>query len=267
MILDDLKLDDRVAIITGAGRGLGRAMAVKFAEAGAHIVAGSRTRSQLEETAAEVRKTGRKCLIVPTDVTNSEQVNAMAAEAVRELGRIDILVNNAGGGDDSLGKPIEQITDAEWRRGLDTNLSSQFYAARAVIPQMVKQNRGKIINVASGYGLRGGKHNYMYACSKGGVLQLTRSLALTYAQNNIQTNCIVPGIFPHNEEMMRFFKGGKFIPIGRPGDDSELGPLAVFLASDASNHINGEFIAIDGGGLAGGITPTGAIPSLPAESR
>ncbi len=267
MILDALKLDDRVAIITGAGRGLGRAMAVKFAQAGADIVAASRTLSQLEETAAEVRKTGRQCVIAQTDVTDSSQVNAMAAAAVREFGRIDILVNNAGGGDDSLGKPIEQITDAEWRRGLDTNLSSQFYAARAVIPQMVKQNRGKIINVASGYGLRGGKHNYMYACSKGGVLQLTRSLALTYALNNIQTNCIVPGIFPHNEEMMRFFKGGKFIPIGRPGDDSELGPLAVFLASDASNHINGEFIAIDGGGLAGGVTPTGAIPNLPAESR
>ena len=125
---------------------------------------------------------------------------------------------------------------------------------------MVKQKRGKIINIASGYGLRGGKHNFMYACSKGGTIQLTRSMALTYAQFNIQTNCIVPGIFPHNEEMMRFFKGGKFIPIGRVGDDSELGPLAVFLASDASNHINGEFIAIDGGGLAGGITPTGVSP-------
>jgi NAD(P)-dependent dehydrogenase (short-subunit alcohol dehydrogenase family) len=267
MILDDLKLDGRVAVITGAGRGLGRAMSIKFAQAGADIVAASRTRAQLEETAVEVGKTGRKCVIAPTDVTSSEQVNALAATAVRELGRIDILVNNAGGGDDSLGKPIEQITDAEWRRGLDTNLTSQFYAARAVIPQMVKQNRGKIINIASGYGLRGGKHNYMYACSKGGVLQLTRSLALTYAQYNIQTNCIVPGIFPHNEEMMRFFKGGKFIPIGRPGDDAELGPLAVFLAADLSNHINGEIIAIDGGGLAGGVTPTGVVPVLPAESR
>lgn len=264
MILDALKLDGKVAIITGAGRGLGRAMAVKFAEAGADIVAASRTQAQLDETAELVRKTGRKCLIVPTDVTNSAAVNAMAAAALKEMGKIDILINNAGGGDETAGKTIEEITDEQWRRGLDTNLTSQFYAARAVIPAMVKRQRGKIVNLASGYGLRGGKHNYMYACSKGGVIQLTRSLALTYALSNIQTNCIVPGIFPHNEEMMRFFKGGKFIPIGRPGDDAEIGPLAVFLSSDASNHINGELIAIDGGGLAGGILPTGAIPNLPS---
>jgi NAD(P)-dependent dehydrogenase (short-subunit alcohol dehydrogenase family) len=263
MILDSLKLDGKVAIITGASQGLGRAMALKFAEAGADIVAASRTREKLEETAAEVRKLGRKCLVAPTDVTASAQVNAMAEAAVAEFGRIDVLVNNAGGGDEALGKRLEQITDDEWRRGLDTNLSSQFYGCRAVIPQMVKQNRGKIINVASGYGLRGGKHNFMYACSKGGVIQLTRSMALTYAQNNIQTNCIVPGIFPHNEQMMQFFKGGKYIPIGRPGDDIELGPLAVFLASNASNHINGELVIIDGGGLAGGITPTGVAPQMP----
>ena len=260
MILDDLKLDGKVAIITGAGRGLGRAMATKFAEAGADVVAAARTMAQLEETAAQVQALGRKCVVVQTDVTDSSQVNALAAKTIEEFGKIDILVNNAGGGDDSLGKRLEEITDAEWRRGLDTNLTSQFYGCRAVIGQMVKQNRGKIINVASGYGLRGGKHNYMYACSKGGTIQLTRSMALTYALNNIQTNCIVPGIFPHNEQMMQFFKGGKFIPIGRVGQDIELGPLAVFLASAASDHINGELIAIDGGGLAGGIIPTGVAP-------
>ena len=264
MILDSFKLDGKVVIITGAGRGLGRAMAIRFADCGADIVAASRTLAQLEETAAEVRKRGRKCLIVPTDVSRSSQVNAMAAAAFKEFGEVDVLINNAGIGEDSFGKPIEEITDEEWHRGVDTNLSSQFFAARAVLPRMVARKRGKIINVASGYGLRGGKHNYMYACSKGAILQLTRSLALTYAEHNIQTNCIVPGIFPHNEAMMRFFKGGKFIPIGRPGQDDDVGPLALFLASDASNHINGELLVIDGGGLAGGIVPTGIVPENPA---
>jgi len=263
MILDSFALDGKVAIITGAGRGLGRAMALRLANCGADIVAAARTVSQLEETAEGVRKLGRRCLITPTDVSVSEQVNAMVAAAVNEFGRVDVLINNAGGGEDQLGKPLDKITDTEWRRGIDVNLSSQFYCARAVIPQMVGQKHGKIINIASGYGLRGEKHNYMYACAKGGVIQLTRSLALTYAEHNIQTNCIVPGIFPHNERLMKFFKGGKFIPIGRVGFDEDLGPLAVFLSSGASNHINGELIIIDGGGLAGGITPTGVMPHLP----
>src|SRR5215469_428028 len=263
MILDSMNLEGKVAIITGAGRGLGRAMALRLAGAGASIVAAARTLSQLEQTATDVQKLGRRCLIIPTDVAVSEQVNAMVAAAVGEFGRIDVLINNAGGGEDQLGKPLDKITDAEWRRGIDVNLSSQFYCARAVIPHMVGQKRGKLINIASGYGLRGEKHNYMYACSKGGVIQLTRSLALTYAEHNIQTNCIVPGIFPHNERLMKFFKGGKFIPIGRVGYDDDLGPLAVFLSSEASNHINGELLIIDGGGLAGGITPTGVVPQLP----
>jgi len=261
MILESFSLEGKVAIITGAGRGLGRAMAIRFANCGADIVAASRTLAQLEETAAEVRKLGRRCLVKPTDVTSSSQVNAMVDAAIAEFGQIDILVNNAGIGEESFGKRIEKITDEDWRNGIDTNLSSQFYCARAAIPHMVKRKRGKIINVASGYGLRGGKHNYMYACSKGAILQLTRSLALTYADDNIQTNCIVPGIFPHNEALMEFFKGGKFIPIGRVGEDEDVGPLAVFLAADASNHINGELVIIDGGGLAGGITPTGVAPA------
>ncbi len=212
MILDSLSLDGKVAIITGASQGLGHAMALKFAEAGADIVAASRTKEKLDQTAEEVRTLGRKCLVVPADVTNRRRSMRSSQAAIKEFGRIDVLVNNAGGGDETLGKRLEEITDEQWHRGIDTNLSSQFYGCRAVIPQMLKQNRGKIINVASGYGLRGGKHNYMYACSKGGVIQLTRSMALTYAQNNIQTNCIVPGIFPHNEEMMQLLQGRQVHP-------------------------------------------------------
>jgi NAD(P)-dependent dehydrogenase (short-subunit alcohol dehydrogenase family) len=241
MILDSLKLDGKVALITGAGRGLGRAMAVRFAQAGADIVAAARTLSELEQTAEQVKATGRKCLIAQTDVTRSGQVNAMAAAAIKELGHIDILVNNAGGYHKGMGKRLHELTDDEWREGIDTNLSGQFYCCRAVISQMLAQRSGKIINIASGWGLRGGKNVF------------------AYASKNIHVNCIVPGIF---EGAAQYFQGGKFIPLGRIGRDAELGPLALFLASDASNHLNGAFITIDGGGLAGGITPTGVFPQM-----
>jgi NAD(P)-dependent dehydrogenase (short-subunit alcohol dehydrogenase family) len=235
----------RTAVVTGGMQGIGAAIAQRLQASGAKVA--------IWDLDGKPR----------VDVADQASIDAAVKRTIAELGKIDVLINNAGAGEDSFGKPIEEISDDEWRRGIDNNLSSQFYCARAALPHMVKQKRGKVINVASGYGLRGGKHNYMYACSKGAVLQLTRSLALTYAEHNIQTNCIVPGIFPHNERLMRFFKGGKFIPIGRVGHDEDVGPLAVFLASEASNHVNGELIVIDGGGLAGGITPTGVAPGLP----
>lgn len=257
MIFDKLRLEGKVAVITGAGRGLGRAMATAMAAAGADIVAAARTRAQLEETAAAIRALGRKCLIVHTDVTRSEQVNAMAAAATTEFGHLDVLVNNAGGGTGDYGKPLEELTDEMWRTGIDTNLTSQFYCCRAIIPQMVRQGAGKVINIASGYGLRGGRNVFTYTCAKGGVVQLTRSLAVTYAASNIQANCIVPGVFG---QAATRFRGGKFIPLGRAGEYVEIGPLAVFLASEASDHLNGALLTLDGGAMAGGLSPTGSFP-------
>lgn len=263
MVLEQLSLNDKVALITGAGRGLGRAMALALASAGCAIVAVARTRAQLEETAAAVRERGRACVVLPADVTRSAEVNAMVAAALAELGHIDVLINNAGGGSEDYGKPLEEISDEMWQAGIALNLTSQFYCCRAVIPHLIAQQHGRIINIASGLGMRGGKQMFTYTCAKGAVIQLTRSLAVTYGHYNIQSNCIVPGVFGEAADR---FRGGRFVPLGRAGEYEEIGPLAVFLASDAAQHLNGAMLTIDGGALAGGATPTGSYPQ-PSEPR
>jgi NAD(P)-dependent dehydrogenase (short-subunit alcohol dehydrogenase family) len=262
-VLDKLRLDGKVAIVTGAGRGLGRAMAVALAEAGAKIVATARTESQIEETAGLVRDKGRRCLVMQCDVTDSESVNAMVDVSLGEFGRIDILVNNAGGATDGFGNSLEAITDEQWRVGIATNLTGAMYCSRAVIPHMLERGSGKIINVTSGFGLRAGRNNFIYTSAKAGLINFTRSLTMTYAPA-IQANLIAPGLFPHGDPAMEeWWKHGMFVPMGRLGRDEELGPLCVFLASDLTSYMNGQVVVLDGGGLAGGELPTGFAPQVP----
>jgi NAD(P)-dependent dehydrogenase (short-subunit alcohol dehydrogenase family) len=267
-VLDKLRLDGKVIIMTGAGRGLGRAMTLALADAGADLVVAARTQAQIDETATLVRAKDRRCLAVSTDVTNSASVNAMVDAAIAEFGRIDVLINNAGGASSGWNKPVEAITDEQWRGGIDLNVTSAFYCCRAVLPHMLRQGGGKIINVTSGVGVRAMRHNYMYATAKAGMINLTRAMALNYADKNIRINLILPGIFPHDDPvMMQFWQHGKFIPVGRVGKDEELGPACVFLASDASNYMSGEMIALEGGGFAGGQIPTGFAPVVPLEGE
>src|SRR3990170_8283126 len=194
-----VELSGKAAIVTGGGSGLGRAMALALAEAGADLVLAARRLGPLEEVAAEARRLGRRALTIATDVTDSSQVQAMVEGALRELGKLDILVNNAGDPSGGGAKAIWEISDAEWRREMDINLTGAFFCSRAVARHMAERRSGKIINTASRYGERGVRNLFMYCCAKGGVIQLTRSLALSLAQDNVQVNAIAPGLFVTRE--------------------------------------------------------------------
>jgi len=262
-VLDKLSLSGKVAVVTGAGRGLGRAMALALADAGADLVLTARTQSQLEETADLVRAGGRTALWVSCDITDSNSVHRMIESAISEYGHIDILVNNAGGATAGMGNTLTDIADEEWRVGIDTNLTGAMFCSRAAIPHMIEQGGGKIINVTSGFGFRAARDNFIYTSAKAGLVNFTHALAMTYAPD-IQSNLIAPGLFPHgNPAMSEFWRGGKYTPMGRLGEDEELGPLVVLLASGLTSYMNGQAIVLDGGGLAGGHAPTGFAPVVP----
>ena len=267
-MLESLSLDGKSVVITGGGTGLGLAMVRALARAGADLAIGGRRPGPIQEAVDEVKSLGRDAVAVPTDVTDSGQVNELISSSIQRFGKIDVLINNAGAVQDNVRKPLWDITDEDWHRIMDVNLTGAFYCSRAVSKPMVDQGHGKIINVASGFGLRGGRDIYMYCCSKGGMIQLTRTLSFNLARHGVTANSIVPGYVPTgnsgatSESLPR---SGDFLPIGKLGKPEDFGPLAVFLASSASDYMTGEMIIADGGGLAGGVTPTGHAPLIPME--
>jgi NAD(P)-dependent dehydrogenase (short-subunit alcohol dehydrogenase family) len=273
MVLERTRLDGKVAIMTGGGRGLGKAMATSLAEAGAEICLAARTESQLRDAAAEIKEiSGKEALIVPTDISDSAQCSALIEQTVAHFGRLDIMVNNAGGGGRRRPGPrIWDWTDEDWHDIIDVNLSGTFYCSRAAAKVLVEQDQGGVvINVSSGTATRAYPQGWAYATAKGGVISFTKSLSGMLIGNGIRVNCIVPGFVSQAppadaEEATRRAERGKFIPARRLGEAWELGPLAVYLCSDASSYMTGEIFIIDGGGLAGGLAPTGYQPDVIAR--
>lgn len=265
MVLSEFNLEGKAAIVTGASRGIGKVVALTLAEAGANIVAAARTASDLEQTAEEVRKLGRDCLVVPTDVTELKQVEAMVAKAIDSFGNIDILVNNAG---IDLRKPAiatggtptdAAVSMAEWDKVLDTNLTASFFSCRTIGQHMIKRRSGKIINIGADEAEHDGAGDVAYAVSKAALLRFTTSLAEEWAQYNINVNMLVPGLQrtaiwdnpelnltpEENERRLQAMTTA----LGRWGELREVGLLAVFLASDAANFITGEIIRLGGSGI------------------
>ncbi len=264
-MLEKLLLNGRVAVVTGGGGGLGTAISIALAEAGADVVVSDFRPEEGEKTAARVASLGRKSAFIPADITKSEDVNQMIARSINQWGHVDILVNCAGVVRDELPKALWEVTDRDWQASINTNLSGTFYCSRAVSRHMVERKWGRIINVASGYGLRGRKGIFGYNAAKAGVIMLTMSLALTLARDGIRVNVICPGLFETWHAKERYQTAAPYIPIGRVGQPPEIAPLVVYLASEASDYANGEVFPVDGGALASGFAPTAFAPVIPIK--
>ena len=247
------QLSGRVALVTGGGRGLGRAMALAFAGAGADVAVASRTREHLDIVVQEIRARNRRGIAVEVDVTNSASVTRMVETTRKEFGRIDVLVNSAGVGWVSR---VTQMNDDLWKLIIDTNLTGTFYCCREVARLMVEQKNGSIINMASVAGVKGPPGLGAYAASKGGVIALTRVLALENARYNVRVNAIAPGYFRTDMNAAALDDpelGPKIIgriPMRRAGRPEEIGSLAVYLASDDASYVTGEVYFISGGEMA-----------------
>lgn len=251
--LSTFDLTGRVAIVTGAGRGLGRAIAQTLAASGASIVAASRTRSEVQSLCEEIQAAGGRSAAVVADCTDENSCDELVAQAVERMGRLDILINNAG---INIRKPVLELTSAEFRSVLETNLFGYFYCARAAGRVLCGQNWGKVVNVSSIFGRVGMPTQAAYASSKGAIEQLTRILAIEWAPSNVQVNAIAPAYIetdltrPLFEDPARRELITRRTPMGRWGQPNEVTGAAVFLASSASDYITGHVVAIDGGWTA-----------------
>jgi len=242
------ELKDKIAVVTGASRGIGRAIALKLAESGADVVVTATSRESAEKVAGEIEKLGRKSLPVAVNVAAYDDVEKLIKTTLEAFSRIDILVNNAGINRDNL---LVRMSQDEWNAALDVNLKGTFNCIRAATKSFMKQRAGKIINITSVVGVIGNAGQANYCASKAGVIGLTKSVARELAARNIQVNAIAPGYIATDmtEQLSEEIKTElqNTIPLGRIGEPEDVADLVTFLASERANYITGQTIHVDGG--------------------
>jgi NAD(P)-dependent dehydrogenase (short-subunit alcohol dehydrogenase family) len=249
-----MRLKDRVAIVTGASKGIGRAIAAAYAHEGAHVAICSRTASEGEEAATAIRAAGGDVIYIQADVSVMADAQGLVEETVDRWGRLDVLCNNAGIG---MLRTLEETTEEEWRHLMSINLDGAFHCSKFAIPAMRSSGGGSIINIASVASFVGFQADAAYCASKGGLLMLTRQMALDYSPENIRVNAICPGFIRTPE--LEHYLGQKpdpeaaraevvaYHPIGRIGEPEEVADVAVFFASDESSFVTGAHLTVDGG--------------------
>ena len=245
-------LKGKVALVTGGNGGLGLGMALGLAEAGANIAIAARNPDKTSDAIKQIEGVGVRAISVPTDVTKETEIESMISQTLDKLGQIDILVNNSGV---TMRKEPEDLSGDEWDHVLNVNLRACFLASKTVYPHMRDRGSGKIINIGSMTSIfGGGGSGAPYSSSKGGIVQLSKSLAVAWAKDNIQSNAILPGWFTTEltaaipeRQKERYQLISSRIPAGRWGDPEELAGVAVFLASPASDYVTASLIAVDGG--------------------
>ena len=264
----ELALEDKIALVTGAGYGIGRAIALEFAAEGADVVIAARGREPLEETARAIEERGRRVCVVQADLGTAEGVEAVSQAALDKFGRVDVLVNNVGGAPGPGG--FENLTDEHWQAAFDLNVMAAVRCSRRLIPGMVERGWGRVINISSTSGREPDTVVVHYNAAKAGLMALSKSLANAYAKDGVLVNCVVPGLtrtpaversaaarleqrgedvsgLSADEVVERYYLPRRPLPVGRVGTPEDIAGAVVFLASERASWITGVALDVDGG--------------------